>query len=108
MGEPSTWGTIRTVERSTELGLRTVPVPVRIALGLPPPADIVTLHDRQHHVEIELADTTRLTGTLLDSSPADRTRVIDHLDRPGQWIRLWTPEWHYLINKAQIVGVTEP
>ena len=44
---------------------------------------------------------------LLDSSPADRPRVVDHLNRPGAFLRLWTSEEHYLVNKTQILHVVE-
>jgi len=50
---------------------------------------------------------TKLIGTMLDSSPADRPRVIDHLNRSGRFVRLWTTEEHYLINTTQVVAVTE-
>ena len=71
------------------------------------PSEVVTLYDRQHRVEIELVAGTRLLGTLLDSLPADQPRVIDHLNRATSFVRLWTPQEHILINRAQIVCVTE-
>lgn len=67
----------------------------------------LTLYDREHRVEIELARGTKLIGTMLDSSPADRPRVVDHLNRCGRFVRLWTSDEHYLINVAQIVAVLE-
>ena len=67
----------------------------------------LTLYDREHRVEIELVHGTKLIGTLLDSSPVDRTRVIDHLNRAGRFVRLWTTNEHFLINTTQIVVVTE-
>jgi hypothetical protein len=67
----------------------------------------LTLFDHQHFVEIELAHGTKLIGTLLDSAPADHSRVIDHLNRCGGWVRLWTTDQHYVINAAQVVAVTE-
>jgi hypothetical protein len=67
----------------------------------------LTLYDREHRVEIELIHGTKLIGTLLDSSPIDRTRVIDHLNRAGRFVRLWTPHEHFLINTAQVAVVTE-
>jgi hypothetical protein len=67
----------------------------------------LTLYDREHRVEVELAGGTKLIGTMLDSSPADRPRVMDHLNRAGRFIRLWTPDEHYLINATQVVTVTE-
>jgi hypothetical protein len=67
----------------------------------------LTLYDREHRVEIELVHGTKLIGTLLDSSPMDRTRVIDHLNRAGRFLRLWTTHEHFLINTTQVVAVTE-
>ncbi len=71
------------------------------------PADAFTLYDRQHRVEVEISEGKRLSGTILSSSPADRPRAIDHLNRAVHFVRLWTPEHHFVINKNQIVGVTE-
>lgn len=73
----------------------------------PEPSEELTLYDREHRVEIELLGGTKLIGTMLDSLPADRTRVIDHLNRAGRFLRLWTPDEHYLINATQVVAVTE-
>jgi len=67
----------------------------------------LTLYDREYRVEIELAHAARLIGTMLDSSPADRPRVMDHLNRAGRFVRLWTADEHYLINATQVVTVTE-
>jgi hypothetical protein len=71
------------------------------------PSEVITLYDRQHHVVVELASGGSLTGTLFDSSPSDRPRVIDHLNHAGRFLRLWTPDEHYLINKDQILHVSE-
>ena len=74
------------------------------------PAEIpeeLTLFDHQHFVEVELAHGTKLIGTLLDSAPADHSRVADHLNRSRRWLRLWTTDQHYLINVQQVVAVTE-
>jgi hypothetical protein len=73
----------------------------------PEPSEELTLYDREHRVEIELLGGTKLIGTMLDSLPADRTRVIDHLNRAGRFLRLWTSDEHYLINIMQVVAVTE-
>lgn len=70
-------------------------------------SDASALYDRQHRVALELAHGAGLAGLLLDSSPVDRTRVIDHLNRPGVFVRLWTPGEHVLVNKREIVLVTE-
>jgi hypothetical protein len=70
-------------------------------------AEDLTLFDHQHFVEVELAHGAKLIGTLLDSAPSDRSRVGDHLNRSGRWLRLWTTDQHYLINVQQVVAVTE-
>jgi hypothetical protein len=70
-------------------------------------SDASALYDRQYRVSIELAHGPAMAGLLLDSSPADRTRVIDHLNRPGLFVRLWTPDEQVLVNKRQIVAVAE-
>jgi hypothetical protein len=67
----------------------------------------LTLFDHQHFVEVELVHGIKLIGTLLDSEPADHSRVADHLNHSGRWLRLWTTDQHYLINVQQVVAVTE-
>jgi hypothetical protein len=67
----------------------------------------VVLHERQHRVTIELLVGGTLAGTILHDDPDDRPRVIDHLNAPTRFVRLWTANEHYLINKAQILQVTE-
>jgi hypothetical protein len=71
------------------------------------PSEELTLYDREHIVELELEHATKLIGTLLDSAPIDRTRVIDHLNGAGGFLRLWTADEHYLVNTRQIIAVTE-
>ncbi len=71
------------------------------------PSEVITLYDRQHHVVVELASGGSLSGSLFDSSPSDRPRVVDHLNGAGRFLRLWTPDDHYLINKDQILHVSE-
>ena len=66
-----------------------------------------TLFDREHRVDVALVAGGTLTGTLLDSAPAARPRVVDHLNRGGAFVRLWTPGLHYFVNKAHILHVTE-
>jgi hypothetical protein len=67
----------------------------------------LVLYDRQHRVEIHLVQGTRFEGLLLDNSPGDRPRVIDHLSSPALFVRLWTAKEHVLIAKSQISTVTE-
>lgn len=78
--------------------------PVAPAATIP---EELTLFDHQHFVEVELLHGGKLIGTLLDSESADFSRLGDHLNRSGFWLRLWTPDQHYLINARQVVAVTE-
>ena len=71
------------------------------------PSEVVTLYDREHHVEVELVSGGPLRGAMFDSAPADRPRVIDHLNGTSSFVRLWTEGEHFLVNKAQIVAVSE-
>ncbi len=66
----------------------------------------LTLYDREHRVEIQLANE-RLVGMFFDSSPADRPRMMDHVNRAGRFLRLWTSDEHFLINAAHVMTVTE-
>ena len=70
-------------------------------------SEVFTLFDHQHRVEMELVSGVRLEGSLMDSSPSNRSRAVDHLNRAGRFVRLWSAEEHYLVHKAQILQVTE-
>jgi hypothetical protein len=71
------------------------------------PSDVITLYDRRYPVEIELVGGERFAGSLFDSSPADRPRVVDHLNRARHFIRLWTATDQVLINTRRILAVEE-
>ena len=71
------------------------------------PSGVFTLYEHQQKVEVELLGGRRLEGMLMDSSPSGRSRAVDHLNRAGRFVRLWSAEEHYLINKGQIVHVGE-
>ena len=73
----------------------------------PEHSEVFTLFDHQHRVELELVSGMRLEGSLMDSSPSNRSRAVDHLNRAGRFVRLWSAEEHYLVHKAQILQVTE-
>jgi hypothetical protein len=71
------------------------------------PSEVMTLFDSKHDVEVTLSDGSTLTGAILHSSPADKPRVIDYLNRPARFVRLWTPRAQYLINKQHVARVRE-
>ncbi len=87
---------------------------VRIALAhgeLPveESAEVVspTLFDVVHRVAVELSAGEVIEGHLMYSSPFGQARVIDYLNRTDRFVRLWTSEHLYLLNKAFVIGVTE-
>lgn len=71
------------------------------------PSEVVTLYDREHHVEVQLLSGNSLRGAMFDSAPADRPRVVDHLNGASAFLRLWAESEHFLVNKAQILHVSE-
>jgi hypothetical protein len=85
----------------------TRPIPVGVEMWPDEPSEVTTLYDRMHHVELALVGGTKIIGQLLDSLPADRPRTIDHLNRAGRFVRLWTQEEQFLVNRSQIVWVSE-
>ena len=50
-------------------------------------ADLVYSPNNQHRVEMELVSGMRLEGSLMDSSPSNRSRAVDHLNRAGRFAK---------------------
>ena len=68
---------------------------------------VTQLYDQAHDVEVVIDGMPTLIGQLLYSSPVDRPRVIDHLNQPGGFVRLWTAETLFVIGKHHVVRVRE-
>jgi hypothetical protein len=66
-----------------------------------------TLFEYRHEVRVELVGGGHLTGELLYSLPADHARVVDYLNAPGRFFRLWTGDRLFLVNKAFVERVFE-
>lgn len=77
------------------------------ALGEELPEDGLTLFDHDHGVRVELDVGDELAGHVFFSSPADRPRLVDHLNLPVRFLRVWTPDALFLINKHHVVRVVE-
>lgn len=82
---------------------------VWVAVALVAAAEGLALYDHRHEVRIELdIDAAEpISGHVLYSSPADRPRLIDHLNVPGHFLRVWTADALYLVNKHHVVRVVE-
>lgn len=71
------------------------------------PSEILTLFDHRHDVRVELDTGVVVEGHVLYSSPADRPRLTDHLNASLRFLRVWTSDALYLVNKQHIVRVLE-
>jgi len=65
------------------------------------------LFEYRHEVRVELVGGDMLVGELLYTLPPEHARVVDYLNSAGRFLRLWTPERVYLINKSFVERVFE-
>jgi hypothetical protein len=65
------------------------------------------LYESQREIEVELSTGATLRGSVLYSLPPQSARLADYLNQPGRFIRLWTVDRVYLINKAFVLSVAE-
>jgi hypothetical protein len=65
------------------------------------------LFEFRRPVRVDLIGGEPLEGELLYSAPEQSTRLVDYLNEPGRFLRLWARETLYLINKAFVLRVVE-
>jgi hypothetical protein len=65
------------------------------------------LYDVQVMVTVELLMHPAIEGQILYSPPADHARVVDYLNQPRRFFRLWTSDRLYLVNKDHVIRVHE-
>jgi hypothetical protein len=65
------------------------------------------LFEFRRPVRVDLIGGGPLEGELLYSAPEQSTRLVDYLNEPGRFLRLWSKETLYLINKAFVLRVVE-
>jgi len=70
-----------------------------------PPED--ELYDVRCDVCVHIVGQPSVEGRVLYSPPEDHSRVADYLNQPGRFVRLWTNERLYLVNKDQVQRVIE-
>ncbi|HTJ41933.1 MAG TPA: hypothetical protein VL463_07535 [Kofleriaceae bacterium] len=80
---------------------------VTIGFGPGEPESDLQLFDHERSVEVVLERGPTLVGGLLYTSPADRPRVLDHMNQAGAFLRLWTAETLYVIGKSHVLRVRE-
>ena len=65
------------------------------------------LFEFRRPVRVDLIGGEPLAGELLYSAPEQSTRLVDYLNEPGRFLRLWAKDTLYLINKAFVLRVVE-
>jgi hypothetical protein len=65
------------------------------------------LFEFRRPARVELIAAEAIEGELLYSAPVESTRLVDHLNEAGRFLRLWAKERLYLINKAFVRRVVE-
>ena len=65
------------------------------------------LFEFRRPVRVDLIGAAPLAGELLYSAPEQSTRLVDYVNEPGRFLRLWAKETLYLINKAFVMRVVE-
>jgi hypothetical protein len=65
------------------------------------------LFEFRRPVRVDLIGAEPLGGELLYSAPEQSTRLVDYLNEPGRFVRLWSKETLFLINKAFVLRVVE-
>jgi hypothetical protein len=65
-------------------------------------SDVHTLFDHRCPVAVTLEAGASLRGTLLFSSPAERSRLIDFVNLGPRFVRLWTSDELILVQRSAI------
>ncbi|HEX5854110.1 MAG TPA: hypothetical protein VFZ57_00705 [Thermoanaerobaculia bacterium] len=65
------------------------------------------LFEFRRPVRVELVGAGALEGDLLYSAPQESTRLVDHLNETGRFLRLWAKDSLYLINKTFVLRIIE-
>ncbi len=66
------------------------------------------LYDVQSPVSVDISAHSAVEGHVLYSPPAGHGRLIDYLNQPRRFLRVWTAERLVLVNKSWVLGVREP
>lgn len=65
------------------------------------------LFEFRRPVRVDLIGGEPLAGELLYSAPEQSTRLVDYLNEPGRFLRLWAKDTLYLINKTFVLRILE-
>ncbi|HKF45219.1 MAG TPA: hypothetical protein VKG01_19155 [Thermoanaerobaculia bacterium] len=76
-------------------------------LGSAPEGAADELFEFRRPVRVDFMGGQSLEGEILYSAPAESTRLVDYVNEPGRFLRLWTNDLLTLINKAFVLRVVE-
>lgn len=65
------------------------------------------LYDYRRLVRVELDGSEPLEGEILYSAPEGSARVVDVLNRRDRFLRLWSGDRVFLVNKDSVLRVVE-
>jgi hypothetical protein len=65
------------------------------------------LFEHRRFVRVLLAAGSSLEGEVLYSAPDGEARLVDHLNRPERFLRLWDGDRVLLVNKQSVVRIVE-
>lgn len=65
------------------------------------------LYDHRKLVRVELDGSRPLEGEILYSAPDGFARVVDVMNRRDRFLRLWSGDLVYLVNKNSVLRVVE-
>lgn len=66
------------------------------------------LYDRRKLVHVWLTGGASLEGEILYSAPEESARVVDVMNRKERFLRLWSGNRLFLVNKDLVLRVVEP
>ncbi len=70
-------------------------------------SDVLTLFDHRCPVSVTLVGGVALAGTLLFSSPAERSRLVDFINLGPRFVRVWANEELFLVQRSAIRTLAE-
>jgi len=65
------------------------------------------LFEHRRFVHVALAAGDWLEGEILYSAPDGEARLVDHLNRPERFLRLWHGDRVLLVNKQSVMRILE-
>lgn len=65
------------------------------------------LYDRRRFVRVWLTGGASLEGEILYSAPEESARVVDVMNRKERFLRLWSGDRLFLVNKDSVLRVVE-